>query len=66
VILGWNSIPGAAYIIKYSNDLVNWDNDLDDGITSDGDTTSRTFTLSDFGLDSLPMVFFRVERDDTN
>ncbi|MDA7635513.1 hypothetical protein OAP08_05435 [Akkermansiaceae bacterium] len=66
VILGWNSTPGAAYIIKYSNDLVNWDNDLDDGITSDGDTTSRTFTLSDFGLDSLPMVFFRVERDDTN
>ena len=66
VILGWNSIPGAAYIIKYSTDLVNWDNDLDDGIISDGDTTSRSFSLSDFGLDSLPMVYFRVERDDTN
>jgi hypothetical protein len=66
VILGWNSVPEAAYIIRHSTDLVNWHNDLDDGITSDGDTTSRRFSVSDFSLDSQSMVFFRVERDNTN
>jgi hypothetical protein len=62
VALTWNSSAGTNYIVRYSTDLINWDNDLDDGILADdGDSTTRTFDLAEFSLESKTKLFFRVE-----
>ncbi|MFT6863045.1 MAG: hypothetical protein ACJAVK_001606 [Akkermansiaceae bacterium] len=62
--LTWNSNTGASYIIKYSTDLINWDNDLEDGIPADdGDATTKIFDLSEFGLEGEAKTFFRVEKE---
>lgn len=64
VALTWNSIVGTSYIVRYSTDLISWDNDLEDGIVADeGDATTKTFDLAEFGLEDLPKIFFRVEKD---
>ena len=64
VSLTWNSTPGASYIARYSTDLAGWDNDLEDGIpASDGESTTQVFQLSDFGLESEPQIFFRIEAE---
>ena len=61
--LTWNSNIGELYAVKYSTDLTNWDADLDDGILADeGDTTSRTFKLTD--LDNPKALHFRVEKQE--
>jgi hypothetical protein len=63
VSLTWNSKASANYIVKYSTDLTgSWDTDLEDGITGDdGSSTTRTFDLSEFGLEGESKLFFRVE-----
>ncbi len=64
VALTWNSSAGTNYIVRYSTDLINWGNDLDDGIPADdGDVTTRTFDLAEFGLDGESRIFFRVEEE---
>jgi len=64
VALTWNSSAGTNYIIRYSTDLINWDTDLDDGvIADDGDSTTRTYDLSQFGLEGETRIFFRVEKE---
>jgi hypothetical protein len=61
--LTWNSIEGASYAVKYSTDLISWDSDLDDSVVGDaGESTTRTFNVTDLiGVDGGP-VFFRVEQ----
>ena len=64
VAFTWNSTPGASYIVRYSTDLVDWDNDLEDGIpASDGTETTKSFNLADFGLENQTKIFFRVETE---
>ncbi|MDA7930680.1 hypothetical protein N9B34_00380 [Akkermansiaceae bacterium] len=64
VALTWNSKARATYIVRYSTNLVNWDTDLEDGITGDdGSATTRTFNLSEFGLEGETKLFFRVEEE---
>ena len=62
VTLTWISRPGAAYAVKFSTDMTNWDADLDDGVAADaGETTTRTFGIG--GLASADgKLFFRIER----
>ncbi|MDB4608365.1 LamG domain-containing protein, partial [bacterium] len=61
--LTWNSNIGEVYAVKYSTDLINWDADLDDGILADeGETTSRTFKLTD--LDNPKALYFRIEKQE--
>ena len=62
--LTWNSKSRAVYIVKYSTNLVDWDTDLEDGITGDdGSSTTRTFDLTEFGLENETKLFFRVEEE---
>jgi hypothetical protein len=64
VALTWNSKSRAVYIVKYSTNLVGWDTDLEDGITGDdGSSTTRTFDLTEFGLENETKLFFRVEEE---
>ena len=59
--LTWNSREGQIYVVKYSEDMINWDGDLDDSIDADaGEQTTRTFSLRGAGFSNR--VFFRVER----
>jgi hypothetical protein len=62
VTLTWVSVPEQSYVVRYSTDLQDWTNDLDDGvIADDGENTTRTFPLSDLPLDGVSTLFFRVE-----
>ena len=64
VSLTWNSLPGTSYIARYSTDLLDWDNDLEDGIPAgDGESTTQVFLLSDFGLEAEARIFFRIEAE---
>lgn len=67
VTLTWPKTRASSYIVKVSPDLVNWDTDLDDGITdaqdeNPDDDTQITVT---FELTAEPQpsakLFFRVE-----
>ncbi|MGJ8695367.1 MAG: LamG-like jellyroll fold domain-containing protein [Verrucomicrobiaceae bacterium] len=58
--LTWNSVPGATYIVQFSTDLIDWGDEVDDGVSSGGATT--TFTDSDPQRLSLPVGFYRVVR----
>ena len=62
--LTWNSKPGETYAIKYSEDMISWDSDIDDGYPAaeGGDTTTATFNLNDFGLGIDSRLFFRIEK----
>ena len=37
VTLTWSKTGSAAYIARYSSDMIDWDADLDDGITEERD-----------------------------
>jgi len=63
VTLSWTSVPDKTYVVKYSADLVDWENELDDNVVGDpGETTTETFNLSGLFATPAPQLFFRVER----
>jgi hypothetical protein len=59
VVLTWNSLPGRDYAIEFSTDLSNpiWI-EVDDGVASEGTTTS--FTDDDPARIGLPEGYYRV------
>lgn len=62
VTLTWDSAEGATYTVSYSTDLVDWSNELDDGVPADpGDSTTGVFNLSGTGVENADVLFFRVE-----
>lgn len=62
VTLTWDSMESDTFSIFYSNDLINWDGELDDDVQADiGTSTSRTFELSAAGLENADKVFFRIQ-----
>lgn len=62
VTLTWNSKEGDIYKAFYSPDMVNWDGEITGTIQADaGNSTTRTFNFSTFGLDSEDKIFFRVQ-----
>jgi hypothetical protein len=63
ITLTWDSREGEKYAVKYSQDMTNWDGDLDDGVDADaGESTTLTFDLALIDLTTPDRVFFRVER----
>ena len=59
VTVTWRSSPGEEFVVKYSDDMTNWDADLDDGVEGDeGETTTRTFVLQA----DVDRLYIRVER----
>ncbi len=58
--LEWNSSPGWRYRITGSADLNGFPHTAAQGIDSEGDTTSATFSFP-AALQNLPKTFFRVE-----
>lgn len=69
VVLTWNSRPGEIYAVKYSTDLTNWVDELDDNATAardenpdDGDKITITFDLVPPNLQGKQRLFFRVEK----
>ena len=56
----WDSAPGVSYIVQFSTDLVDWSEELDDNVVSQGATTS--FKDSDAGRLALPAGYYRVLR----
>jgi hypothetical protein len=67
VTLTWPKTGAVSYIVKYSPDLVDWDADLDDGVTDesdenpeDADQITVTFPLVD-DPEEAPVLFFRIE-----
>jgi hypothetical protein len=64
VTLTWSSRPGVIYAVHYSGDLVDWTNDLDDGVTGqEGESTTMSFNLDDAGVVDATKLFFRIEKD---
>lgn len=62
VSLTWRSQESATYTVRYSPDLSDWTNVLDNEVTAGpGETTSAEFDLGDAGLASEDVLFFRVE-----
>lgn len=67
VTLTWDSKETDLFSIFFSTDLLNFEGELDDGIQADpGDTTTRTFDLSSFGLADQGKLFFKVQLQPTN
>ena len=64
VTLTWTSNPGESYSIFASPDLVDFDNELDDGIpaAADANVTEYTFPISIIGGD-VSKAFFRVTKN---
>ncbi|MDB4143801.1 hypothetical protein N9821_02670 [Akkermansiaceae bacterium] len=63
VTLTWNSNGSDQFNIFYSRDLINWDGELEDNLLADpGSSTSKTYDLSEFGIQNETKVFFRVEK----
>ena len=61
--LTWNSNGSDQFNIFYSRDLINWDGELEDNLLADpGSSTSKTYDLSEFGIQNETKVFFRVEK----
>ena len=56
--LEWASKPNKTYSLFYSTDLSDWEADIDDSITSQGEITSYTFENPE-GNDAKK-IFFRV------
>lgn len=69
VTLTWRKTAATSYILKYSTDMSNWSQDLDDGITAADDenpedTDHITVTVSLFEtLTEEPDLFFRIEEE---
>ena len=68
VTLTWNSRPGMTYIARYSGDMTNWGADMGDSLTAvdderpdDGDFITETFDLTEYGLQNLGDLFFRID-----
>lgn len=57
-LLTLSSVPGASYTIQYSTDLVDWSDEVIDGLDSQGDTTTSQDT-SPARLNE-PVRFYRV------
>ncbi len=57
VSLAWDSIPGEAYDVDTSLDLINWEPGLED-VPSQGDSTS----VATGPLEGLTELYFRVRR----
>ncbi|MFN0129670.1 MAG: LamG domain-containing protein, partial [Verrucomicrobiales bacterium] len=58
--LTWNSSPVDSYRVESSRDLVRWE-ELDDGIASDGRSTTEAFDLNLFFPTGIPAkLYFRV------
>jgi hypothetical protein len=63
VTLTWDSREGQSYAVRYSEDLIEWGGDLDDGVDGDeGESTTRTFDVGDL-VQNSPTLFFRVDRN---
>jgi hypothetical protein len=64
VKLTWTSRPGASYAVWASQDMTNWDRELDDGVPADEEnqTTTAEYDLSEVGLAEEARVFFHVEK----
>lgn len=61
VTLTWTSSPGEIFAVKYSDDMTNWDNELEDSIDAeDGSITTMTFDITELSADNK--LFFRVEK----
>ena len=62
--LTWNSRPGDTYAVKFSEDMLDWDFELDDNVpaATEGESTTVTFDLLESGLENDPRLFFRVEK----
>ena len=61
--LTWNSREGEIYAVKYSHDLITWDNDLDDGVPgAAGESTTWEFDMSTIELEAGAPLYFRVEK----
>ena len=56
--LEWTSKPNKNYALYYSLDLSDWEADIDDSITSEGETTSYSFEHPE-GTETRK-IFFRV------
>ncbi len=62
VTLTWVSKPTKRYAVRYSLDLTEFSGDFADDVMGDaGATTTKTYLLSDAGLDTEPRWFVRVE-----
>lgn len=62
VTLTWDSIESDTFSIFASLDLIDWEMELNDNIIADpGTSTTRTLTLSDFGLENEEKLFFRIQ-----
>jgi hypothetical protein len=68
VTLTWRKSGAAAYIAKYSTDMIDWGADMGGRLTDaidenpgDPDQITETFDLSDFGLENESDLFFRIE-----
>ena len=67
VTLTWPKTNSPSYTVKYSTDLIDWSNELDDEVLSDsdekpGDPSQITVTFSLFeGIKNQKYLFFRVE-----
>ena len=60
--LTWNSKPNQTYALYVSENLEEWDFDLDDSIISDGDTT--TYGPFENPMPGSRQLFFRAEETD--
>lgn len=59
--LTWSSKPATTYAIQYSIDMLDWTQDIDDGVLADdGESTTRIFDLTGL-VEGSSQVFFRVE-----
>ena len=58
VRITWTSQPGQTYSLFYSQDLMDWGNEIDDGISAQGDTTVLEFSNP---VPEATKIFFRVE-----
>ncbi|MEN8774424.1 MAG: hypothetical protein ABF379_07155 [Akkermansiaceae bacterium] len=66
VTLTWPKTGASSYIVKISPDLIDWDLDLDDGVTeaqdeNPADDTQITVTFELFVAPTVKKSFFRVE-----
>lgn len=61
VTLSWTSSPGEVFALKYSSNMTNWTNELEDSISAgDGTETTRSFDVTDLAIGGK--LFFRVEK----
>ena len=58
--LVWDSAPGVNYIVQFSTDLVDWSDEVDDNVPSQGSTT--TYKDTDPTRNAEPVGFYRVVR----